>query len=68
MKESVFELQNVSLQYTFDGPKLKEKTKMQALLIGLNMSEILYLSTIRLERGIGYPYSRHAALSLSVTF
>ena len=68
MKESVFELQNVSLQYTFDGPKFKEKTKMQALLIGLNMSEILYLSTIRLERGTGYPYARHAALSLSVTF
>ena len=68
MKESVFELQNVSLQYAFDGPKFKQKTKMQALMIGVNMSELLYLSTIRLERGTGYPYSRNASLSLSVTF
>ena len=68
MKESVFELQNVSLQYAFDGPKFKEKTKMQALMIGVNMSELLYLSTIRLERGTGYPYARNASLSLSVTF
>lgn len=68
MKESVFELQNISLQYTFDGPKFKEKTKMQALMIGFNMSDIMYLSTIRLERGTGYPYARHASLSLSVTF
>ena len=68
MKESVFELQNVSLQYAFEGPKFKQKTKMQALMIGVNMSELLYLSTIRLERGTGYPYSRNASLSLSVTF
>ena len=68
MKESVFELQNVSLQYTFDGQQFKQKTKMQALMISVNMSELLYLSTIKLERGTGYPYARNASLSLSVTF
>lgn len=68
MKDNVFEFQNISLQYTFDGPKFKEKTKMQSLIVGFNMSDILYLSTIRLERGTGYPYARHASLSLSVTF
>ena len=68
MKENVFELQSVSLQYTFDGQKLKDKAKIQALIIGVNMSDLLYLSTIRLERGTGYPYARHASMSLSVTF
>ena len=68
MKDNVLELQNVTLQYTFDGPKLKEKAKIQSIIIGMNMSDIFYMSTIKRERGTSYPFARHAALSLSLTF
>ena len=68
MKENVFELQNISLQYAFDGPKLKEKAKIQSIILGVNMSDIFHLSTIRQERGTGYPFARHASMSLSLTF
>ena len=68
MKDNVLELQNVTVQYTFDGPKLKEKAKIQSIILGVNMSELFYLSTIKRERGTSYPFARHASLSLSLTF
>lgn len=68
MKDNVLELQNVSLQYTFEGPKLKEKAKIQSIIVGVNMSDVIYMSTIKRERGTSYPFARHAALSLSLTF
>lgn len=68
MKDNVLELQNVTLQYTFDGQKLQDKTKLQSIILGVNMSDIFYLSTIRRERGTSYPFARHASLSVSLTF
>ena len=68
MKENVFEFQNIALQYTFEGPKLKEKAKIQSIILGVNMSDIFHLSTIRQERGTSYPFARHASMSLSLTF
>ena len=68
MKDNVLELQNIAVQYTFDGPMLKKKAKIQSIMVGMNMSDIFYLSTIKRERGTSYPFARHASLSLSLTF
>ncbi len=68
MKENTFELQNVTLQYTFDSPKLQQKAKIQSVILGLNVSDVFYTSTIKRERGTAYPFARHAALSVSLTF
>lgn len=68
MKDNVLELQNISLQYAFEGPKLREKAKIQSIILGVNMSDVFYMSTIKRERGTSYPFARHAALSLSLTF
>ncbi len=68
MDDNTFELQNVTLQYRFDGQKLKEKARIQNITIGANMSNVFYLSTIKRERGTSYPFARHAELSVSLTF
>lgn len=68
MKDNTFDLQNVSLQYTFNGRLLKEMAKIQALIIGVNMSDVFYVSTIKRERGTSYPFARRATVSLSLTF
>ena len=68
MKDNTLELQNVTLQYRFDGPQLRKKLKIQSIIIGANMSNVFYMSSIRRERGTSYPFARHAELSLSLTF
>ena len=68
MKDNTLELQNVTLQYRFDGPQLRDKLKIQSIIIGANMSNVFYISSIRRERGTSYPFARHAEFSLSLTF
>ena len=68
MKDNTFDLQNVSLQYTFDGKLLKEKAKIQSIIVGFNMSDMFYVSTIKRERGTDYPFARRSTISLSLTF
>ena len=68
MKDNTFDLQNVSLQYTFDGKLLKEKAKIQSIIVGCNMSDVFYVSTIKRERGTDYPFARRTTISLSLTF
>ncbi len=68
MDDNTFELQNVTLQYRFDGPRLKEKAKISSIIVGANMSNVFYLSSIKRERGTTYPFARHAELSVSLTF
>lgn len=68
MDDNVFELQNATLQYKFDGPRLRDKAKIQSIIVGANMSNVFYLSSIKRERGTDYPFARHAELSVSLTF
>ena len=68
MDDNTFELQNVNLQYKFAGAKLQQNAKIQSIIIGANMSNVFYLSTIKRERGTDYPFARHAELSVSLTF
>lgn len=68
MPDNTFELQNITVQYTFEGKALKEKAKIQNIILGANMSDVFYISSIRRERGTSYPFARHATLSVSLTF
>ena len=68
MDDNTFELQNVTLQYKFNGPRLREKARIQSIIVGANMSNVFYLSSIKRERGTDYPFARHAELSVSLTF
>jgi hypothetical protein len=66
--ENTFILQNVDLQYNVTNKRFLSKTKLQALNITANTSELAYWSTIRKERSLMDPYSRQFSLTLNATF
>lgn len=68
MKDNVFQLSSIGLQYRFDQPALRKALHCNSLIVALNMSDLFYLSTIKRERGTGYPYSRNIQASLKLAF
>lgn len=68
MDDNVFELQSASLQYRLDKEILKKKYKIQSVLLEMNMSDIFYISSVKRERGISYPFARRAGFSVSLMF
>jgi len=68
MDDNVFELQSASLQYRLDKGSMLKKLKLQSLTLEANTSDIFYISSVKRERGISYPFARRAGISVSVTF
>ena len=68
MKDNVFQLQSVGVQYRFDSEKLRHALRCNALILALNMNDLLYFSSIKRERGTSYPYSRNIQASLKLSF
>ena len=65
--DNTFTFNSIQIQYTFD-PKLVKKAGLSGARIAASTSDLLYLSTIRRERGTSYPYSRTFNLSVNLTF
>ncbi|MDO5663872.1 MAG: SusC/RagA family TonB-linked outer membrane protein [Bacteroidia bacterium] len=61
------ELTNVSLQYHIDQELLK-KIGLNSLRIGANMNDVFYISTVKRERGLEYPYARQFTFTLNLKF
>ena len=61
------EMSNVSLSYRFD-PGLLKKIGFSALRIGLNSNNLFYVSTVKRERGLDYPFARQFTFSLNLNF
>lgn len=68
MKDNVFTLQSLGLQYRFDQQRLREAMHCNSVILALNMSDLLYFSTIKRERGTSYPYARNIQASLKLSF
>ncbi|TCC99653.1 SusC/RagA family TonB-linked outer membrane protein [Pedobacter hiemivivus] len=66
--ENTIVCQNVNLQYDLRSKPLLRKLGMQALNLTADVSEPLYLSTIRRERGTAYPFSLQFSFSINATF
>lgn len=66
--ESTFTCQNVNLAYEVTSKRFLNRLGMQALTITGNTGELFYLSTVRQERGIGYPFTRQFSMSLFAAF
>ena len=45
-----------------------KRVGISSATIGFYMEDICRFSTVKMERGIEYPFSRQASMSLSVTF
>lgn len=68
MKDNVLRLQSVGVQYRFDDEILRRFLHCNALILALNMSDLLYFSSIKRERGTSYPYSRNLQASVKLSF
>jgi len=68
MSDKVFELQSASLQYRLDKGSFIKKYKIQSLIFEVNTSDIFYISSVKRERGISYPFARRAGVSVSLMF
>lgn len=67
--ESTISLQNIYLSYTFQNNRwLKNILGIQNLTLGANVSDLFYISTVKQERGLSYPYSRRFSFSLGLQF
>ena len=59
MNDNVFEISSVGIQYRWDSPWVQKYTRAGSITFGVNMSDILHLSSSKMERGTSYPYARN---------
>lgn len=68
MSDNVLSLQTVSAQYKWNNNWLRQHIGVQTLVFGVNMSDLFYWSSVRMERGTGYPYARNIQGSVKLMF
>lgn len=68
MDDRQLTIQSLNLDYRWDSDWLKAKTGIQSATFGFNMSDIYTFSTIKMERGINYPYARNIQGSIKLFF
>ena len=68
MDNNVLELQSVNLQYRWDSEWLRRYSGLQSVTFAVNMSDLFHWSTIKMERGTGYPYARNIQGSIKLLF
>lgn len=61
------EMSNISLSYRLPQAWLK-KLGLSSVRIGLNTSELFYISSVKRERGLDYPFAREYTFSLNLNF
>lgn len=67
--ERTLSCQNIHLSYLFsNNPWLRRYFGVQALTLSGDLSDLFYLSSVKQERGLSYPYSRRFSFTLSVNF
>ena len=68
MKDNTFVFQTINLGYDFPAQWVKKHFQMEYLSIKGYLEDIMYLSTIKRERGLDYPFSRKFSVSLTARF
>lgn len=66
--ENTLTCQNINLQYNVRNRSFLQKWHLEALSFAANAADVFYISTIRRERGISYPFSRQFTLNFTATF
>ena len=66
-KDNTLQFSSVTLSYDFK-PSLLRKAHISMCKLSLSANDIFYLSTIRRERGLSYPYSRSFSFTLNLGF
>jgi TonB-linked SusC/RagA family outer membrane protein len=68
MDENSFRFQTISIGYDIPAEWTKKYLSIPYLSVRGYMEDILYLSTIKRERGLDYPFSRKFSMSLTFRF
>ena len=67
--ERTLSCQNIYLSYTFQNNRwLRNNLGIQNMTLGANVSDLFYISSVKQERGLSYPYSRRFSFSLGLQF
>ncbi len=66
--DRVFTLRNVNLSYEFREQPWMRCLGLTSLQLSTNISDVFYLSSIKRERGLVYPFSRRGSLAVSLQF
>lgn len=68
MDDKVFQLQSLSLQYSWRTGFVKKVLHAETVNLSVNMSDLFYLSSIKRERGTDYPFANNIQFAFSVIF
>ncbi|WP_176554877.1 SusC/RagA family TonB-linked outer membrane protein [Butyricimonas sp. Marseille-P3923] len=70
MDDNEFYFSTINLSYRMEGQKFQclQRVGISSVTLGLYMEDICRFSTVKMERGIDYPFSRGVSMSLNVTF
>lgn len=70
MDDNEFYFSTVNLSYRLEGKKYNwmKRAGISSATLGLYMEDICRFSTVKMERGIDYPFSRSVSMSLNVIF
>lgn len=66
--DNMFSLQSASLSYVWHNRWVQQHLGMQSMTLGANMTDLFYVSTIKRERGLSYPFARSVSFDLSIVF
>ena len=70
MDENTFQMGSLSLNYRMDKTNAKyiDRWGLSSVGVTFNMEDLFYLSTVKQERGLSYPFARQFSFSLNVSF
>jgi hypothetical protein len=68
MRNNYINFGSVSVSYDFAGEEWVKNLGIGMLRLSFNMSDIARFSTIKIERGLSYPFARTFNLTLNASF
>ena len=66
-KDNTLNLSRLNFTYDFD-PELIKNWRISKLAVGLSMNDLFRISTVKMERGTDYLYSRGFDINLNIMF
>ncbi len=68
MNDRVLELQSASIQWKWDNDWVRKSLRATSVTFGVNISDLWYWSSVKMERGITYPFARNVQGSIKFLF
>lgn len=66
--ENTLNCQNITFMYEINSEKLTKKLGVEYVTLSASVADLFYISSVKRERGIVYPFSRQTSITLNVAF